>query len=66
LQVDISVVLKKEGRPAHLGNMWMSFYSAVPWIILTILCMRCSHRNQQCRRTISSGSAFMIDNSLYV
>jgi len=59
LQVDVSVVLKKkEGRPAHLGNIWMSIYSAVPWITLTILCTactRCSHRNQQRRRTISSG-----------
>jgi len=27
LQVVISVVLKKkEGRPAHLGNIWMSIY----------------------------------------
>jgi len=40
--------------------------SAVPWITLTILYTLCSHRSQQRRRTISSGSAFRIDNSLYI
>ena len=41
-------------------------FRSIPWITLTTLCTRCSHRNQQRRRTISSGSAFMIDNSLYI
>ena len=55
---------RKDDQP-----IWVIYgcqYSAVPWITLTILCTRCSHRNQQRRRTISSGSAFMIDNSLYI
>jgi len=39
--------------------------SAVHWVTPIILCTCCSYRSLLRRRTISSGSAFMIDSSLY-